>query len=77
MSKRNFDRLPDDIKKAILEVAPVANKMQREAASATANEILARLEKSGMQVNSIPDVKPFRASVQAVYEKFKDGSVRS
>lgn len=73
MSKRNFDRQPDDIKKAILEVAPVAAKMQRDAATATANEILARLEKSGMQVNRVPDVKPFRASVQAVYDKFKDG----
>ena len=33
---------------------------------------LAPLEKSGMKVNRITDVKPFRASVQSVYEKFKD-----
>jgi tripartite ATP-independent transporter DctP family solute receptor len=72
MSKRVFDRQPDDLKKAILEAAPQAAKMQREAATATANEILARLEKSGMKVNRIDDVKPFRQSVQGVYEKFKD-----
>jgi len=72
MSKRTFDRMPDDIKKAIVEVSGPAAKAQRDAASATANEILARLEKSGMKVNRISDVKPFRASVQSVYEKFKD-----
>lgn len=71
MSKRTFDRLPDDIKKAVLEVAPTSAKAQREAASATADEILGRLEKSGMKVNRITDVKPFRASVQGVYEQFK------
>ena len=72
MSKRTFDRMPDDIKKAIVEVSAPAAKAQREAATTTANEILARLEKSGMKVNRISDVKPFRASVQAVYDKFKD-----
>ena len=72
MSKRTFDRMPDDIKKAIIEVSAPAAKAQREAATTTANEILARLEKSGMKVNRISDVKPFRASVQAVYDKFKD-----
>jgi len=74
MSKRTFDRLPDNLKKAVTDVAPAAAKAQREAASATANEILGRLEKSGMKVNRISDVKPFRASVQSVYEKFK-GSI--
>jgi tripartite ATP-independent transporter DctP family solute receptor len=72
MSKRTFDRMPDDIKKAIVDVSGPAAKAQREAASATANEILDRLEKSGMKVNRISDVKPFRTSVQSVYEKFKD-----
>jgi tripartite ATP-independent transporter DctP family solute receptor len=72
MSKRTFDRMPEDIKKAIIEVSAPAAKAQREAASATASEILARLETSGMKVNRISDVKPFRASVQGVYEKFKD-----
>jgi tripartite ATP-independent transporter DctP family solute receptor len=72
MSKRTFDRMPDDIKKAIVEVSAPAAKAQRDAASATANEILERLEKSGMKVNRIGDVKPFRTSVQGVYEKFKD-----
>ena len=72
MSKRTFDRMPADIQKAIIEVSAPSAKAQREAATATASEILARLEKSGMKVNRIADVKPFRASVQGVYEKFKD-----
>ncbi len=71
MSKRTFDRLPDDVRKAALDVAPAAAKAQREAATATANEILARLEKSGMKVNKVADMKPFRKSVEGVYEKFK------
>ncbi|NJO21793.1 MAG: hypothetical protein HC868_01130, partial [Sphingomonadales bacterium] len=44
MSKRTFDRMPDDIKKAIVEISGPAAKAQRDAASGTANEILERLE---------------------------------
>jgi tripartite ATP-independent transporter DctP family solute receptor len=71
MSKRAFDRQPADIQKAILASAKIASKIQREAATTSANEILARLEKSGMKVNRIADVKPFRTKVQSVYDKFK------
>jgi tripartite ATP-independent transporter DctP family solute receptor len=71
MSKRGFDRLPDDLKRVVSEAAASATKAQREAAGAAAKEVLARLEKAGMKVNRVGDFKPFRASVQSVYEQFK------
>jgi tripartite ATP-independent transporter DctP family solute receptor len=71
MAKRTFDRLPEDLKKAVLESAAAATKAQREASGAAAKDTLVKLEKAGMKINRIPDFKPFRASVQSVYEQFK------
>jgi predicted Zn-dependent peptidase len=39
-----------------------------------ASEVVAKLEKAGMKVNRVSDFKPFRASVESVYEQFK-GSI--
>jgi TRAP-type C4-dicarboxylate transport system substrate-binding protein len=74
MSKRAFDKLPDDLKKAVVDSGVAATKAQREAAGAAAKEVVARLEKAGMKVNRVSDFKPFRASVESVYEQFK-GSI--
>jgi tripartite ATP-independent transporter DctP family solute receptor len=74
MAKRAYDRLPDDLKKAVTEAGKSATQAQREAVAASAAEVIAKLEKSGMKINKVPDFKPFRASVQGVYEQFK-GSI--
>ena len=74
MAKRAFDKLPDDLKKVVMESGIAATKAQREAAGEAAKEVVARLEKSGMKVNRISDFKPFRTSVESVYEQFK-GSI--
>lgn len=71
MAKRSFDRLPDDLKKAVLDSAAAATKAQREASGAAAKDTLVKLEKAGMKINRVGDFKPFRASVQSVYEQFK------
>jgi tripartite ATP-independent transporter DctP family solute receptor len=71
MAKRSFDRLPDDLKKAVLDSAAAATKAQREASGTAAKETLVKLEKAGMKINRVGDFKPFRASVQSVYEQFK------
>lgn len=71
MAKRAFDRLPDDLKKVVVEASVEATKAQRVSSAAFAKEVVAKLEKAGMKVNRISDFKPFRASVQSVYEQFK------
>jgi tripartite ATP-independent transporter DctP family solute receptor len=74
MAKRAFDRLPDDLKKVVTDAATAATKDQRDAASANATEVAARLEKAGMKVNRVTNFVPFRESVKSVYEQFK-GSI--
>jgi TRAP-type transport system periplasmic protein len=74
MAKRAFDRLPDDLKKIVTDAAAAATKDQRDAASANAAEVAARLEKAGMKVNRVSNFVPFRESVKSVYEQFK-GSI--
>ncbi len=74
MAKRSFDRLPEDLNKIVTDAAITATKAQREAAGAAATEVVGKLEKAGMKVNRISDFKPFRVSVQSVYEQFK-GSI--
>ena len=67
-------RSPDDLKKAVTDAGRAATQAQREEVAAAAAEVIAKLEKSGMKINKVPDFKPFRASVQGVYEQFK-GSI--
>ena len=74
MAKRAYDRLPNDLKKAVTDAGKAATQAQREEVAAAAAEVIAKLEKSGMKINKVPDFKPFRASVQGVYEQFK-GSI--
>lgn len=71
MAKRTFDRLPDDLKKVVLEAGTAATLAQREAMTKAATDVIARLEKAGMKINRVQDFQPFRTSVQSVYEQFK------
>lgn len=71
ISKRVFDKLPDDLKKVVLSSAASATKAQRLTADANAKQLVAKLEAAGMKVNRIENFKPFRDSVQGVYEQFK------
>lgn len=71
MAKRAFDKLPDDLKKVVIDSGKAATKAQREAAGAAAKDVVGKLEKAGMKVNRVTDFKPFRASVESVYETFK------
>ncbi|HEY8369019.1 MAG TPA: TRAP transporter substrate-binding protein [Thermodesulfobacteriota bacterium] len=72
MSKRAFDRLPDDLKAVVVEAGATATRAQREAAAAAAKEVVARLEAKGMRINRVPDFKPFREAVRPVYKEFEN-----
>ena len=67
LSKRAFDRLPADLKKAVMEGGAAAIKAQRAASGKAQQAVLASLESKGMKINRVNDVKPFRAKVQKVY----------
>ena len=67
VSKRTFDRLPADLKKAVMEGGAAAIKSQRAASAKAQEAVLASLESKGMKINRVKDVKPFRAKVQKVY----------
>ena len=71
MSKRVFDKQPDDLKQAIVKAAAEATKQQRAASLKASQEVIATLESKGMKVNKVADIAPFRESVKVVYEQFK------
>ncbi len=67
VSKRSFDRLPADLKKAVMEGGAAAIQSQRAASAKAQQAVLASLESKGMKINRVKDVKAFRAKVQKVY----------
>lgn len=71
MSKRSFDKLPADLKQAVLEAGTTATGAQRQASHAAARSLVASLESKGMKVNQVADIAPFRKSVMPVYERFR------
>lgn len=71
MSKRAFDRLPDDLKKVVTDAGVAATKSQRITSAQVNASLVKSLESKGMKVNKISDVAAFRKSLEAVYEKVR------
>lgn len=69
MSKRTYDRLPPDLRKAVSEAGVVAGREQRRAMAATSAKLIATLEGKGMVINRVTDVEPFRGAVKTVYDQ--------
>jgi TRAP-type C4-dicarboxylate transport system substrate-binding protein len=69
MSKRTFDRLPPDLRKAVAEAGVVAGREQRRVMAEGSAKLIATLEGKGMTINKVADVEPFRAAVKTVYEQ--------
>lgn len=76
VSKRFFDRLPEDLQHVVEEAGVEATARQREATRIVAAELVAQLESAGMTVNRVEDFAPFREAVGNVYEQFR-GSIGS
>ena len=72
MSKRTFDKLPADLKKAVSQGAATAIRNQRTVVGKASKEVLASLEAKGMKINQVKDLKPFRNAVTEVYDKVRD-----
>lgn len=71
MSERSFERLPEDVQKAVLDAGEAAITAQRAAVAAAEAEVVQSLQDKGMEINDIDDVGAFRARVGPVYERFE------
>jgi TRAP-type transport system periplasmic protein len=71
MSKRSLDKLSPEQRAVVLESARSATAVQRQVTGADVSKIIAGLQTSGMKVNNVADIAPFRKSVAPVYEKFR------
>lgn len=71
MSERSFDRLPEDVRQAVMDAGETAIAQQRQTVAAAEADVVAALKDKGMEVNEIEDVAAFRAKVGPVYERFE------
>ncbi|ODT84056.1 MAG: transporter [Pelagibacterium sp. SCN 64-44] len=72
MSKRSFERLPEDLRQIVREAATEAVAEQRVRQQEVEAETVKDLETKGMKVNQITDVALFREAVRPIYEKYRD-----
>lgn len=71
MSEATYNRLPEDVRQAVVDAAKSAIAAQRKTVGEQEREIIASLEAAGMEINEIEDVAPFREAVQQVYTNFE------
>ena len=71
IAKRSLDKLPADLKTAVIEAGAEATKAQRAANAAAQAVFRDSLAKNGMQVNEVPDKAAFRRGVMPMYESFR------
>jgi len=71
VSKRSFDKLSPDQRKAVLDAAKQSLAEQRKSSADNARQLVAALQSKGMKVNTIGDPASFRKAVAPVYEKFR------
>jgi tripartite ATP-independent transporter DctP family solute receptor len=70
MSKKVYDRLPDEFKKAISEAAIEGRDYQRKATQDLEKDVISKLTQAGMTVSQV-DRKAFQEKCKVVYEQFK------
>lgn len=71
MSKRNFDRQPEDAQQAVLDARSQTIGQHRTAVAEGEQQVVSALTEAGMEINDIEDVGAFRAQVGPVYERFE------
>jgi TRAP-type transport system periplasmic protein len=71
IAKRSLDRLPAELKSAVIEAGAEATGAQRVANAAAQAAFRENLAKHGMQVNEVPDKTAFRRGVLPMYESFR------
>lgn len=76
MSKRTFDKLSPDQKKAVKDAAAQAVAEQRKVSVENTRKIIASLQSRGVKVNTVENRDAFVERVKPVYEKYR-GSIGS
>lgn len=71
MSKRFFDKLSDEQKKAVQEAATIAAAEQRALNAANEQKILDTLASKGLTINEVADKAAFREKVLPLYESLR------
>ena len=72
ISKKVFNKLDAETQKMIVEAGNIAIKNQRLTVQENEKSLLKDLASAGMQINEVPDMKPFRDAVAPVYDQFRD-----
>ncbi|OXS79320.1 TRAP transporter substrate-binding protein [Domibacillus enclensis] len=71
MSQSKFDALTPEQQTAIEEAAKEAGVYERQVVQDMEKQYIEELKGNGMQVIENPDLEPFKAAVQSVYEKYE------
>lgn len=70
MNEGRFQSLPPELQQAVLRAGDEAGEYQRWTSAVAHVDGLERLEKLGVKVNVVTDMKPFWDAVQPVYTKY-------
>jgi TRAP-type transport system periplasmic protein len=71
IAKRNLDRLPAEVRIAVVEAGAEATRAQRTANAEATKGFRDSLARQGMQVNDVVDKTAFRRGVLPMYESFR------
>ena len=71
IAKRSLDRLPAEVRAAVVEAGAEATRAQRAANAEATKGFRDSLARHGMQVNEVADKAAFRRGVLPMYESFR------
>lgn len=71
IAKRSLDRLPAEVRLAVVEAGAEATRAQRAANAEATKGFRDSLARQGMQVNDVVDKTAFRRGVLPMYESFR------
>ena len=71
IAKRSLDRLPAEVRAAVVEAGAEATRAQRAANAEATKGFRDNLARHGMQVNDVADKGAFRRGVLPMYESFR------
>jgi tripartite ATP-independent transporter DctP family solute receptor len=72
VSKGVWNSLSPDYQKIFLESAHEAAVYERARVKEIEADLLNKLKEKGMEINEVPDKKPFQEAVKPLYEEFKE-----
>lgn len=71
MSKALFDKMPEDVQKALFEAAEEARDFERKLATDQEADFIKQIKEKGMTVIEDVDIAAFQEAVVPVYDKYK------